>query len=156
MALSSECEVRPVRRLLKRGCEFKDIYNGRCEYEENSYSEAKIRGVNSVAGEKLHGFPSPRPTPSPVCFSSPPPPTPPSPILLSTGLEVLTLESYLESRKLCFFFVCVCLFFCVFLCVCGGGGGGQNNVCYLSQSFSIQKFCLTNTILADHSSMIIV
>ena len=41
---------RPVRRLLKRGCEFKGFTKGGANFE------AKIRGVNSVSSENLHAF----------------------------------------------------------------------------------------------------
>ena len=46
-------QLRPICRLLKRGgCKFKGFYKGGA----NSDFEAKIKGVNSVSGEKLHDF----------------------------------------------------------------------------------------------------
>ena len=47
---------RPIRRLLKKCCEFKKINKGCVNLEENSGFEAKIKGANSVSGENLHAF----------------------------------------------------------------------------------------------------
>ena len=48
--------LRPVRRLLKMGGANLRVFTKGCESKENSNFEAKIRGVNSVSGEKLHDF----------------------------------------------------------------------------------------------------
>ena len=48
---------RPIHRLLKkRGADLRAFTKGGGESSENFDFEAKIRGLNSVSGEKLHDF----------------------------------------------------------------------------------------------------
>ena len=67
---------RPVHRLLKKGVKFKGFYKEGYRSKENSDFEAKIRGVNSVPGDKLHDFEIICPARGCVCTLLPPPHSP--------------------------------------------------------------------------------
>ena len=56
ISLVKEHVPGPYADVRKRGCELKEFYKAGCESLENFDFEAKIRGVNSVSGEKLHDF----------------------------------------------------------------------------------------------------
>ena len=56
---------RPVRRLLKKGCEFKGFYKGGANLKKILILRPIVGGVNSVSGEKLHDLEIICPAPPP-------------------------------------------------------------------------------------------
>ena len=60
------CNTGPYADFRKGGCELKGFYKGRATLQ-------KVRGANSVSGEKLHDFEMICPA---TGVRSPPPPTP--------------------------------------------------------------------------------